>query len=118
MSFTFCSSGAIIEVAGANASSIITASGAFIKNAADYAEARINAEARIDLVAGYSGYSANTQAILSETCALLAGSKLISYDTSGYNTNEAELKLDFNSDLIKQNLDLIKNKNFTAFLGA
>ena len=87
---TLCTSGAVKHRAGANASSTVTASGAWLTELINQAEGDIVAETLVNWVSSYSGLSANYKQVLEGACAAKAAIKVISYDTSNYTTlNEA-----------------------------
>lgn len=105
MSFTLCSSLAIIAKAGANASTAATASSAIVTQLADEAEALIYATTRYDWVANYSLVSTNAKQILSEVASAHAAMQLIMYDMSGYTSrSEAQTMLDVLDDKVKRGL--------------
>lgn len=104
MSFTLCTSEAIIRKAGANASSTAVASGALIASFADLAEGQVCMKTRYDWVSNYSSVSANFKQSLSDVTSDLAAIKLIAYDMSGYSRLlEAQTML----DVLKDNADNI-----------
>ena len=92
MSFTLCTSGAIVTKAGAGVSSTASTSGAILEQYSNEAEAFCNALSRYDWVTNYSTLTdANTKVLLGEACSNIGGIYLISYDMSGYTTRfEAE----------------------------
>lgn len=118
MSYTFTTSGAILMKAGANVSTNFTGTNAQanLSGFSDQAEALINSNSRIDLVAGYSGYGTNTKTILGEIASNLAAMYAISYDMSGYSSKaEAQTMLDVLYNASKRGLDLLRDKNTTDF---
>lgn len=119
MTWTFCTSGAAINKAGANANSTIVASGAALTNWCDEAEAFICSEARVDLVTDYSNLTANGKHILQQLCSDIIGQQIVGYDMGGYvDRREAETILDILENRIRRNISLITNDNIKTYLGA
>ena len=117
MSFTMCSSEAIIWKAGANVNSTIAASGAFIKLAADEAESFINSAIRINETDEIATMSDKTKWIFSEACSEKAAITLIKYDMGGYNSREEALSMiDVSNDIIQKDIALLRNKETTTFV--
>ena len=59
MSFTLCTSGAIVTRAGADANSTATSSGAILAQFSDEAEGFINTYTNVDWVTDYANVGAN-----------------------------------------------------------
>ena len=111
MSFTLCSSFAIIRKAGLNANSTIVASGSILSDFCDEAEATINAITRQDWVADYGSVGTNYKAILADTTSSMAAMKIIPYDMSGFTSRyEAQTMLDVLKDNIDRNLAVLKDQ--------
>ena len=89
MSYTLCTSAAIIEKAGANASSVAIASAALLASFADKAESDLCMKTRYDWVANYSSVKTNFKPALADAVSDLAAMKVLNYDASGY-TSRAE----------------------------
>jgi len=115
MSFTLCTSGAIVTKAGANVSSTAAASAAILEQFCDEAEGRICAETRYDWVANIGSIGTNFKPALADACSSLAAVKLIAYDMSGYTgRGEAEDMININFDLAQKALKfLTEDKNKT-----
>jgi len=121
MPFTFAASGAILEKAGANVSTFFTGVNAQtnLTRFSDAAEALINATARVDLTAGYSGYSSDKKKILEDTAASYAALLAIAYDPSTFfNLAEAQTKMNVLHDHVNRNLAIIKDDDWKTFVGA
>ena len=121
MPYTFAASGAILRKAGANVSTNFTSTNAQtnLQEFSDAAEALINATARIDLVAGYSGYAADKKKILEDTAASYAAMLAIQYDPSTFfNLAEAQTKLNVLNDHVNRNLKIIEDDDWKTFIGA
>ena len=108
MSFTLCSSGAIVRKAGLNLNSTAAASAALIAAYADEAEAEIVGQTRFDWVAGYASVATNLKPLLASACSNLAAMKLISYDMNSYTTTEMQTMLDYLSDEAEKNIAILK----------
>lgn len=92
MTYTLCSSAAIVIKAGSNVSSSAKASDAIIQQFASEAESFINAATRYDWVTNWGTASGSLVAnSVSDATACIAATSLISYDMSGYTSrSEAE----------------------------
>lgn len=91
MSFTLCTSGAIVMKAGVYVNQTAAVSGAILQQFSDDAEGFINAMTRYDWVANYNAISTNFKPTLSDAASCFAASYLIAYDMSGYTSRgEAE----------------------------
>src|SRR3990167_11301290 len=84
MTETLCVSGAVKHRAGANASSTVTASGAWLTELINQAEGDIAAETMVDWVSSYSGLSDNYRKVLEGACSAKAAIKVVSYDARSY----------------------------------
>ena len=120
MTETLCDSGAVKLKAGANASTTITGSGAMITQLINQAESSANGLAKIDLVAGYSGYSDDKKKILEDYTSAKAALGVINYDMSGFTSRqEAVQMVNWNWAIMKENEKLIEDKEWSqTFLGA
>ena len=95
MSFSLCSSQAIIRKAGSNVNTTIAASGAAISNWCDQAEGYIINATRRDWVDQIASVDSDIVKALNDCCSSLAAMKLIEYDMSGYFSRlEAQTMLD------------------------
>jgi hypothetical protein len=111
MSWTLCTSGAIVKKAGINANSTAVASNALLVNFYDEAEAIVNTLTRKDWVANYSNVTTNFQKILASAVSSKAAMMVISYDMSGYTSRlEAQTMLDVLRDDFIQNIDSLKDE--------
>ena len=98
MSFTLCTSGAIVVKAGANVSTTASTSGAILEQYSNEAEGRLCAETRYDWIANYSRIKANFKPILDDATSAYAAALLIAYDQDGYIGTSG-------TDLINVNMD-------------
>lgn len=117
MSFTLCTSAAIIARAGDGASPSVVASGALLALFCDEAEANLAAETIRDWVTVYSSVPANYKPLLSRIVACDAAMMIINYDASGFagGLADAQTKLDFLRDTVTRGLTVLKEdraKNF------
>ena len=88
MSFTLCTSGAIIFKAGANASSAATTSGAMLADFCDEAEGQFCFRTRFDWVANWADVGANFKPAIADAVSDLAAMKVMNYDMSGYTSRQ------------------------------
>ena len=109
MSFTLCTSGAIVQKAGLNVNSTAAASGALLSAFCDQAEGLICAETRWDFVGNYTSVNTQVKLALQDCCSSLAAIKLINYDMSGYTSRtEAQTMLDVLKDNAQTTLSNLK----------
>ena len=110
MSFTLCTSGAIVQKAGAYVNSTAAASGALLSAFSDQAEGLICSETRWDFVTNYSSVNTMVKLALQDCCSSLAAIQLINYDMSGYTSKaEAQTMLDVLSSNAQKHLSNLKN---------
>src|SRR3990167_10544127 len=120
MSFTFASSGAILQKAGANVSTNFTGTNAQtnLTQFSDEAEALINATARVDLVAAYADIAADKKKILQDIASAYDAMMAIQYDMTGFlNLAEATTKLNVLNDIYRQGLKIIAEDDWKKFAG-
>ena len=118
MTETLCVSGAVKHRAGANASSTVTASGAWLTELINQAEGHIAAETMVDWVSYYSGLSDNYKKILESACACWAANGVIAYDTTGYlNTPEAAFIVNCNWAVYDRALRVLSQSPVAKALG-
>jgi len=87
MSFTLCTSGAIVIKAGAQVNSDAATSGAILAQYCDEAEAYICGALRNDVIKNYSTISKSTSyavSLLSDAASSIAATSLVSYEMTGY----------------------------------
>jgi len=117
MTWTLCTSGAAIHEAGANANSVVIASGALLKDYSDTAEALVCSQARYDVVTNYGTLTAQGKKIVQDIAASYVAQKIIKYDMSGYTTmNEAITMINILENTIDRNLKLIKDDKIKTYL--
>ena len=116
MSFTLCTSGAIVIKAGANVDSSAAASAALLEQFSNEAEGRLNAETRFDWVANFGSITTNFKPVLADVTSAYAGAMLVTMDMSGYtNRGYAEDIINMNMDRFQKGVKfLIEDKNKTA----
>lgn len=118
MSFTLCTSGAIVIRAGANADATASTSAALLEQFSNEAEGFINTQTKYDWVANYASVGANFKPILAEACAAWAGKKLIAYDMSGYTgRGYAESMINILHDETMRDIAQIKEDKIKTFMG-
>jgi len=106
MVWDLCTSGAAISKAGANASSVIVASGALLSNWSTEAEGRVSAECHTDATT----FTGQILAAAGDACSSLIAMNIISYDTTGYLSREADTLLNVNDDKYTKALNILRNK--------
>ena len=114
MSFTLCTSGAIVHKAGAGS---IGTSGALLEEYSDQAEALCNVFSRYDWVTNYATLDANTRGLLAEVCSNLGGVYLVAYNMSGYTSRiEAEDVINVLRDGALRGLQLLRDQKGVKFI--
>ena len=99
MSFTLCTSGAIVIKAGLNVNTLAATSAALLGQFSDEAEGFIAGQTRIDWVVKYASVPTTLQPVLADAAACLAATFLIAYDMGGYTgRGEAEDMININHD--------------------
>ena len=118
MSFTFCTSGAIVAKAGEYADTSVTTSGGLLAQFSDEAEATINATARYDFTTNWASLDANAKPFLSRIAAALAAIDCIVYNVASFPlSRQAETQLDVLDEQAGKGLSMLKDKNVVTFLG-
>jgi len=109
MSWTLCTSGAAVYKAGEHVNSTVSGSGVILAKWSDEAEGRIETETRRTWVSSYSTLSDGVKGILSDVCSSLIAMKIISYDTTGYLSREADILMNVNDDIVSKGLSILKD---------
>lgn len=119
MSFTLCSSGAIVIKAGKNVDTTASTSGAILEQYSNEAEADVNTLTGYDWVSNYANIGANYKQALASACSNLAGSYLIWYDPSGYTSRgEAQDMTNILHDRAMRIITAMKVDNIKTKMGA
>ena len=108
MSFTLCSSGAIVARAGSGADPSAAASSVLLEQWSNEAEGEIEIETKRTWVSNFGSQTNGMQNMLASTCAGLAAMRLVAHDPSGYAGGEAELIMDFLKDTTGRTLNTIE----------
>ena len=117
----FCTQAEMLQKAGANVSSVMTAavdttfvySNSFIAQS----ESTINALIRINFSDKYAELNSGVQGILKEIASNLSAIYAIQYDMSGYTSRiEAETMLDVLRDGAMRGISLLRDKKTTTFM--
>ncbi len=112
MSFTLCSSNAIVRNAGLYANSTAVASNALLSDYCDKAESEVCMKSRYDWVANYSSVGTNYKPALAKAVASLAAIEVIRYDMSGYTSRmEVTTMIDILADQANKIIADLKEKN-------
>jgi len=93
MSFTFCSSEAIVTAAGDNVNSIAAASYAVLSQYSNDAEGTICMATRYDWITNYPSESSYAKLTLANAASAYGGIKLINYNMAGIGRVEAESRI-------------------------
>ena len=111
MSWTLCTSGAAITLAGANANSSIIVSGGGLADYSDQAEGQIEFETRTAWRDNYSSLTSGAKHTLQDVSASLIAMNIISYDNTGYLTREADTLLNVLDDRVKRGLKNVEKSD-------
>ena len=118
MSFTLCTSGAIVAKAGANVNSAAALSGTLLQQYCDEAEGIVCAATLFDWVANYATVGANYKGALTTAVSALGGNKLIAYDMSGYTgRGEAEDMINLNYTEAANAINVLKDAETKSKMG-
>lgn len=111
MSFTLCTSAAIVTRAGAHVDSTASTSAAILEQFSNEAEGFIVTATRYDWVANYSSVGANFKPMLSTVASCLAAADLIAYKMDDYTTRgEAESTINVLNDRAVKALNILEKK--------
>lgn len=111
MSFTLCTSGAIVNKAGAKASTTATTSNAILSDFSDEAESYICMRSRFDWLKNYTSVKTNFKPVLADAVSSIAAMKVVNYDMSKFSTRlEAQTVLDVLRDNAEQILQDLEKK--------
>jgi len=110
MSWKLCTSGAAVYKAGEHVNSTVSGSGTILAKWSDEAEGRICFETNTDWINNYSTLSTEAKAILSDVCSSMIAKRIISYDTTGYLSREADMLMNMNDDIENKGLQILKGK--------
>jgi len=117
MPFTLTTSQAIVGKAGANVSTSVSTSGAFLARISDEAEGIICGFTRFDWVTNYATILAVGKPLLSEAAACYAANELINYSMGDYTSNgEATTMLNLNLNNFNKAMARLEDKDFQNFL--
>lgn len=111
MTSILTTSTAIISKAGAGASPSASLSTALLSQWSDEAEGYLRAATLKNWSTAYSTLSPSGKYIISDVVSSEAAKKLISYDVSGYLPTEQGLLLDFNDDLVRRGIEILREKD-------
>ncbi len=114
MSFTLCTSGAVLADKGAGASSATT-SGALLTSWSDLAEGRICAECHSDFITNWAAIPTSIQLAISDVCSAMIAMKAVKYDVRGYLTREADMLMNSLDDRVNKGLAVLKQKELQRF---
>lgn len=120
MSFTLCTSGAILWKAGYGAdwTGVCANSYAILTDFADKAEARLSGYMNRDLVSLYSTISTNFKPLISDTVAVLAAIDVANYNPLNYPTSLIfQTTLDLLTDDLNRNLKVLQDDNLKSTMG-
>ena len=111
MSYTYCTSAAIIIKAGANVNSTATGSNIIIKQFCDNAEGYLNVATRYDWTAASAAITAsypNYKPMIADVISSLAAIDMINYDMESIGRNEAQARINVLYDRATTGINYIK----------
>ena len=109
MTFTFCSSGAIVQKAGNNANSTAVASSAILEQASNDAEGFICTATRYDWITNYSSIASFAKLCLADAASNLGAKDIIGYDMESIGRLEASARINLKHDRALDCINLLKN---------
>lgn len=110
MSWTLCTSGAAVFKAGENCNGNVSGSGVILAKWSDESEGRIAFDTNTDWIANYDNLSTEIKGILSDVCSSMIAKRIISYDSTGYLSREADMLMNLNDDIENRGLAILKGK--------
>lgn len=118
MSFTLCTSGAIVIKAGAGVASGASISPSILEQFSNEAEGFINSATRYDWVTNYASVGSNYKPILADVASCLAACYLIAYDMSGYTSRgEAESLINVLHDKAIRIIEILRDDKVKTKMG-
>ncbi len=119
MSFTLCTSGAIVIKAGEYVSSTASLSGTILQQFSDESEGFINSVTRYDWVTNYASIGGEFKQILADASSALAATYLIAYDMGGYTgRGEAESMINILHDRATRAITRLREDKVKTKMGA
>ena len=110
MAWTFTTSGAATERAGANVSDTIKADEAALNKFSDHAEGRIESESRRSWRENWGSVASGAQVLIGDIASALVAMDMINFDMSGYTSRqEAGTMLDVLDDRANKGLKILKD---------
>jgi len=103
MAWTLCTSGSAVYKAGGNVNAI-SGSAVTMATWSDEAEGSIELETGKTYISSYASLPAGIKQAVGDVCSSKIAMKLISYDTTGYLSREADTLLNVNSDIIQKGI--------------
>jgi len=118
MTATLCSSYAVMNKAGARASSTIVGSSAIMEQFINQAEAVICNELRYNAVTNYGGITVDGKKAFELACSNLAAIYVVNYDNSNFISRaESETILDVLNDGYERAIKQLKDEGVKTYLG-
>ena len=109
MSFTLCTSYAIIRNAGVNSNSDLQASGAYMEQISEEAEGFVCMSTRYDWITNYTALENWIKYNLADAASCIAATKLVAHDMGGYTSRgEAESLINILYDRAGRILGMLK----------
>ena len=116
MSYTTCTSGAIVRKAGKNASSIAVASGSLLQDYVDQAEGVICMKTHKDWITNWASVDTYLKPAVTAAVVALAAIDVINYDMSGYTSRtEAQTMIDVLKDEADTIIKDLREKGLQQF---
>ncbi len=115
MSWTLCLSASAILKAGKNADADIISGATDIESYSTEAEGFIAAQSHTDVVTNFSSLPAQMQNALANWCSSMIAMDIVSYNSTGYLTREADMLMNKNDEIITKSQTKLKNKEFLKF---
>lgn len=116
MAFTFTTSQACINAAGANANATIILDVTQLDDWSDKIENDICATARYDCITNYASLTTNGKQILGEIEDAKLGQKIINYEPEAIGTTGAALRINFLQNQLAQGMKKIDDGKIKKYL--
>lgn len=109
MSWTLTTSGAAVNKAGIHANSTISVSGTALAKWSDDSEGYVELQTKRAWVDNYTGLPTGIKGVLSDIVSSKIAMAIISYDSTGYSSREADMLMNFNDEIITKGLAQLKD---------
>ena len=109
MSWNLCTSGAAVAKAGVHCNAV-SGSATTMAKWSDEAEGFIQSQTHTLMIGQTTGSLIAISGSISDVVSSRIAMNIITYDTTGYLTREADTLMNFNSDIVNKGIGILKDK--------